>query len=170
MRINVLPARYLTDEHLIAEWNEHHMLPPMLRRSLVVHNGCLKTLCMQIPLQYTLNKGHAYFFYDKLRWLEQRRLQLFDEMQLRGFSPNRAFLELKLDGIPEDLKSRVWLPDMKAMEVNLARIEERIAKKPRFYSWYHRAQKDWVDFYVQVRRELSKSFLLTLDAKRDAKL
>lgn len=157
MRINVIPVRYLTDEHLIAEWNEHHMLPFMLKRSLLAHDH-LSQVIAQIPIRYTLNKGHGYFFYNKLRWVNHRRVGMFDEMTLRGFRPNAALLPLKLDGIPVELEQGVWRPDMTAMEVNLERIEERIAKKPRFYSWYHRGQRDWVKFYEKVREELRKNF------------
>ena len=58
-RINIIPVSELYDQHLIAEYREITMVPAALNRTLKSKIGLDKN---KISQQYTLNKGHVYFF------------------------------------------------------------------------------------------------------------
>ena len=81
MRINVVPPSELTRLHLIAEVREIKMLPKMLCRSLLSAKGVTG-----IPGEYTLNKGHGKFFYDKLGFISNRFAELVHECIERGYA------------------------------------------------------------------------------------
>ena len=89
-RINIIPVDQLYDQHLIAEYREITMVPAALKRTLNSKNGLDLS---KIPNQYTLNKGHVYFFYNKGKYLDIRYNQIVKEMKNRGFTPdpNRSF-------------------------------------------------------------------------------
>ena len=56
--------------HLVAELREITMVPASLRRSLQTRKP--KDIRLGIPSEFTLNKGHVTFFYDKLGFLIKR--------------------------------------------------------------------------------------------------
>jgi deoxyribonuclease (pyrimidine dimer) len=97
-RINLVPVEELMDQHLFAEFREIKMVPKSLRRSLAARGveGVLK----MIPAQYTLNKGHVSFFYNKGAYLHRRYLELRTELMRRGINFNLDAL-LDPDGIFE---------------------------------------------------------------------
>ena len=84
-RINIIPVEELHDQHLIAEYREITMVPAALNRTLKSKKGLDKT---KISRNYTLNKGHVYFFYDKGEYLDKRYNQITQEMKRRGFQPD----------------------------------------------------------------------------------
>lgn len=126
-RINVIDPAQLTDQHLMAEYRELPMVMGSLRRSLKAKNG--------VPPpgdKYTLNSGHVKFFYNKGGWLKRRYAALVIELYERGFQLDPArkadftvFEDNGLDG--------TWTADQAALDINKARIRERIEAKP---SWY----------------------------------
>ena len=69
MRINVIPVSELLDQHLVAEYREIKMLPKMLCRSLASKKGFNLS---SVSADYTLNKGHGLFFYNKLGFIIDR--------------------------------------------------------------------------------------------------
>lgn len=129
-RINVIDPTQLTDQHLMAEYRELPMVMGSLRRSLIAKNG------MPEPgAEYTLNKGHVKFFYNKGGWLKRRYAALIVELIERGFQLDPArkadftvFHDNALDG--------GWTPDQAALEINRARIRERIEAKPSWYRYH----------------------------------
>lgn len=112
-RINCIPVTELTDKHLIAEYRE---LPRVFK---------LARECPEAPKEYTLGKGHAKFFYDKLLYLLLRQEDLISEMQQRGFKPAFTKPYSLMKGKPASLCND-WNPGKKAMELNRARIAERL--------------------------------------------
>ena len=60
-RINIIDPAELHDQHLVAEYREIFMVGSSLQRSLKSANWDPKN----IPVSFTLNKGHVSFFYDK---------------------------------------------------------------------------------------------------------
>jgi deoxyribonuclease (pyrimidine dimer) len=135
-RINLIDPKELSDQHLFAEFREIKMVPKSLARSLKARGvgGVLKT----IPAQFTLNAGHVCFFYDKLKYLQERYELLKYELRKRGIN----FNELS-EFDPEQIRftnSFVFYnnyePDSIALNIIRERIAEKIALKPQWYRWY----------------------------------
>lgn len=129
-RINSnLDPRVLKRAHLIAEWREITMVPAALRRSL--RTRYVSRILESIPHKFTLNRGHVSFFYNKLGFLRNRMELLADEMERRGYTPDRTRLSA-FDGFDE-----VWMGDWQPSLEDTALIQERIAKriaeKPHLY-------------------------------------
>lgn len=125
-RINVIPVQDLTDQHLMAEYRELPMVPASARRS--------KPEGYKPTTVYTLNKGHVMFFYNKKKFLQNRWLELIEELYDRGFNIDPAARIVKwkdLDKFPQS----DWQPDSNAISINLERIQERIAQKPHWYRY-----------------------------------
>ena len=128
-RINIIPVEELYDQHLIAEYREINMVPAALNRTLKSKKGLDKT---KISKNYTLNKGHVYFFYDKGKYLDKRYKEIILEMKRRGFQPDikRKF--------PKDIfiKNNLyndWMPTIKDLEIIRQRIKSKIEEKPNWY-------------------------------------
>ena len=80
-RINLVPPEELSDQHLIAEYREIFMVGSSLHRSLRSPNW--EKTKKSIPKQFTLNKSHVKFFYDKGKYLSERYDELIKEMKRR---------------------------------------------------------------------------------------
>lgn len=111
-RINCVPAKELTQAHLIAEYREL----PRIR-----HAWPRKTKPV-IPKNYLMGKGHVTFFYDKGIWLENRHAELIAEMLNRGYNANLP--PLNLSHWPESAMND-WEATSEAIAVNKKRIAER---------------------------------------------
>ncbi len=129
-RINSdLDPKNLKRMHLVAELREITMIPAALRRSIEartteeIHNG--------IPKDFTLNKGHVTFFYNKLKFLIKRFNKLADEMERRGYSPDRTRIEA-FDGFDKQWYGD-WESSDKDDEIVIERINFRISQKPHLY-------------------------------------
>lgn len=129
-RINagVVP-RELHRRHLIAEYREIPMVPAALRRSLRTQTPA--DILKRIPVDFTLNKGHVTFFYDKLAYLQARYHSILSEMWSRGYKPDEArepgFCDIPLVFYGD------WLPPPEARQLILERIAQRQAEKPHLY-------------------------------------
>ena len=128
-RINIVVPSELTDQHLIAEYREIFMVAGSLKRTLVSKDGYQES---KVPVNYKLNTGHVYFFYDKGKYLHNRYNELIREMKDRGFSPSEdrpfPFSIFSDNGLYND-----WTPTIEDYEVIRQRIAERIAMKPEWY-------------------------------------
>ena len=116
MRINVIHPKHLADQHLVAEYQEIKMLPKSLRRSLNAVKGFSWD---KVPVSYTLNKGHGYFFYNKLDYIEMWLYSLIDEMKNRNFKTTSCSIDCS--GFNNDFYSD-YVPTKEAIEINLERI------------------------------------------------
>lgn len=144
-RINVIDPSQLTQNHLAAEYRELPMIMGSLRRSLRSKNGLPK-----IPPNYTLNKGHVSFHYDKGLYLHKRYRALIKELTKRGYKldPNRAadFSVFIDNGLYND-----WTPTEEALVINQERITQRILAKPDWYRYYGKSITKTDMFEILVR-------------------
>jgi deoxyribonuclease (pyrimidine dimer) len=129
-RINSnLDPTQLKRMHLVAELREITMVPAALRRSL--RTRMPEDIVKGIPQKFTLNKGHVSFFYDKQKFLIYRFRQLADEMERRGYSPDRT-REYSFYGLDP-----MWYGDWKSTieddAIVIERINYRISQKPHLY-------------------------------------
>lgn len=130
-RINLVPISELADQHLVAEYREIFMVGSSLQRSLKSPNW--RKTKNSLPKDFTLNKGHVKFFYNKGKYLYNRYLDLVEEMKSRGMSPdpNRIF---KREQWPDDL-FQDWSPTDRDLLIIRERIKEKIQQKPNWYRW-----------------------------------
>ena len=130
-RINLVPPEELSDQHLVAEYREIFMIGSSLQRSLRSPNW--EKTKKSIPKQFTLNKGHVKFFYDKGKYLSERYDELIKEMKKRDMNPDpsRTF---KQEQWPDELYKN-WKPKDIDLKVVRKRIKTKINLKPDWYKW-----------------------------------
>ena len=141
-RLNLVPVKELMDQHLFAEFREIKMVPKSLRRSLralIVKHGAngVYALSQRIPKEYTLNKGHVSFFYDKGAYLFDRYNLLRHELRRRGYKFDENAL-LDHDNVFASLDHNFnndYEPTEEALALVRARIAERIAWRPNWYRY-----------------------------------
>ena len=134
-RINLVKVEDLADQHLFAEWREIKMVPASLRRSLKTRS--VKDILAGIPKNYTLNKGHVTFFFNKMLFLYDRYMALTDELDTRGYAlaqhdPNFIFFR----DIPDIFKTVEWCPTKDDIKVSIDRIVIRLNEKPLWYKYH----------------------------------
>jgi len=147
MRINVVNPKYLTDNHLIAEYRETKMSTYYYVRSSKSKNGIDKS---RISERYTLNGGHAYMWFNKFGYIDKRFKAIVGEMRNRGFQTN--FTELNYTDIPEDAFGD-FEPTQSDIRVNLDRILERVADKPKWYKYHGKTIEKWNEWYENLYLE-----------------
>ena len=130
-RINLVPISELADQHLVAEYREIFMVGSSLQRSLKSPNWC-KTK-NSLPKEFTLNKGHVKFFYNKGKYLYNRYLDLVEEMKNRGMNPD-PLRKFKREQWPDEL-FHDWIPNDRDLLIIRERIQSRIQQKPNWYRW-----------------------------------
>ena len=133
-RINIIPVKELFDQHLIAEYREITMVPAALKRTLLSKKGLQKE---KISRNYTLNKGHVYFFYNKGKYLHKRYIKIIEEMKYRGFSPDPKRKFPKEIFIENNLYND-WKPTIENYKIIRKRIKSKIKQKPY---WYRKTRK-----------------------------
>tara|TARA_B110000902_G_C14285501_1_gene578558 strand:+ start:1124 stop:1534 length:411 start_codon:yes stop_codon:yes gene_type:complete len=126
-RINVIPVKELTDQHLMAEYREIFMIGSALRKSLS-SPGWNKN---RIPKVLTLGEGHVMFFYDKGLYLYKRYEQIRKELTSRNYNLDKSRL-FKVTQFPTEYYND-WNPTDRDEQVIRVRIEERIKQKPEWY-------------------------------------
>lgn len=130
-RINIVDPTELTDQHLIAEYREIRLLCANLLRTLNSKTGFQPS---KVPEEFTLNKNHCYFFYNKGKYLHKRYKNIKKEMEKRGFTPDSK-LKFPLDNWPLNLYND-WHATEEAREIVRERINLRISQKPNWYRYY----------------------------------
>lgn len=128
-RINIISVSELYDQHLIAEYREITMVPAALKRTLSSKKGLDES---KIPINYTLNKGHVYFFYNKGEYLFKRYQQIIHEMKKRGFKPDIKRKFPKDIFINNNLYND-WEPSLEDFKIIKERIQSKINEKPNWY-------------------------------------
>ena len=128
-RINIISVSELYDQHLIAEYREITMVPAALKRTLNSKKGLDQS---KIPIDYTLNKGHVYFFYNKGEYLFERYQKIIAEMKRRGFKPNIKRKFPKDIFINNNLYND-WEPSLQDFKIIKERIESKIKARPNWY-------------------------------------
>ncbi len=130
-RINLVDPKELSDQHLIAEYREIFMVGSSLQRSMKSKSWS-KTI-KNIPKDFTLNKGHVTFFYNKGKYLDKRYTKLINEMKRRGMNPDPKRI-FKKNQWPINLY-KDWKPKNKDLKIIRKRISEKIALKPNWYRY-----------------------------------
>lgn len=130
-RLNLLDPVALTNRHLVAEYKElTQIIYPMKRAAL---NGINNT---EIPENFTLNKGHVKFFYNKGLYLYNRFTSLKDEMVERGIHIDIEGFQNRLTKIRESFPEEWyndWNPSIDDFKIIIYRIAKRIIQKPESY-------------------------------------
>lgn len=128
-RINCVPPSTLCQQHLVAEYRELPRIFGAVRKA--VERGERPTDARNPP-EYRLGKGHVRFFYPRLGYLIERQRRICDEMKQRGITVNfEAPLRSDFNDIPDEWFGD-WRPDTRAIDINTARINERMPAKPIF--------------------------------------
>jgi len=109
-RINCIPVEELNNKMLLSEYRE---LPRVFK---------LARPCPDAPSQYVLGPGHVKFFFDKLKYLQQRQKQIVQECLNRGFNITHTSVDFDM---PSELAND-WIPTPEAMALNRARIVARL--------------------------------------------
>jgi len=117
----------LCDKMLIAEHREIIRIPNTIK------SGKAKVDLSTIPLDFKLGSGHVIFFYNKLKYLHNRYLQLYKECIDRGFNIqdySNCFLDL-----PTNLY-KDWEETEETRRVVKERINKRLStmKIIKYYS------------------------------------
>lgn len=129
-RINSnLDPKVLKRAHLIAEYREITIIPGTLKRALKTKTK--EEVLKSIPKDFTLNKGHVSFFYDKQQFLIERFQRLCKEMEVRGYktTPSRA---IAFEGFDKEFYQS-WQSTSNSDRLVEERIALRISQKPHLY-------------------------------------
>ena len=114
-RINVgIPPADLVNQHLIAEHREIKRIPNCIAKGKYNMDG--------IPDKFKLGTGHVKFFYNKLLYLKNRYISLYNECIQRGFNVQNYISAW--DNVPQKLMNdyKVELNDIIIIK---KRINER---------------------------------------------
>jgi len=91
VRVNIINPENLSDQHLIAEYNEILMLVSYVKRYPNLKG---------IPEKFCLGTGHMKFFKDKIKYIKSRHEKIKKEMKNRGFFPQKT---INFSGIKNNL-------------------------------------------------------------------
>ena len=96
------------------------------------------------PEQYCLGKGHMKWAKKHSFFLLKRYGYLLDELIYRGFKISHSFDELHYlySELTKPEDENDYFPTSADIELSRNRISERINKKPNFYRWTKRKNKE----------------------------
>lgn len=123
VRINLINPSKLTDQHLIAEYNEILMLIGHIKKFPKIHSQ---------PKTYTLGKDHINFFKNKIKYLKNRHELIKREMKKRKFKPTKT---IKLSQFKRKQKEN-WKPKKEDFKMIKKKITSKIKLKPNYYRYY----------------------------------
>jgi len=120
-RINVaVKPIELNDKMLMAEHREIKRIPNSIKKGRYSLNG--------IPDRFTLGTGHVKFFYNKLEYLHDRYIDLYNECIRRGF--NVTNYEEAFNDLPDELYN--WYVETdRDRKIILERINERLIRREK---------------------------------------
>ena len=118
-RINVgIPPAELVNQHLIAEHREIKRIPNCIAKGKYNMDG--------IPDKFKLGTGHVKFFYNKLLYLKNRYISLYNECIKRGFNVQNYISAW--DNVPQELMND-YTVEANDIIIIKQRINERRPKK-----------------------------------------
>tara|TARA_Y100000389_G_scaffold169242_1_gene175361 strand:- start:105 stop:482 length:378 start_codon:yes stop_codon:yes gene_type:complete len=118
-RINVgIPPADLVNQHLIAEHREIKRIPNCIAKGKYNMEG--------IPDKFKLGTGHVKFFYNKLLYLKNRYISLYNECIKRGFNVQNYIAAW--DNVPQKLMNDYKVEDNDIIIIK-QRIDERRANR-----------------------------------------
>ena len=136
VRINLINPKKLSDQHLIAEYNEILMLIGYVRK--------FPDIPEDISRDYLLGKGHMIFFKNKIKYLKNRHELIKKEMKKRGFKTNKTII---LSEFKKNQKND-WKPGNKDKQIIKKRIIKKIKLKPEYYKYY--GEKKGKGFFIKM--------------------
>ena len=114
-RINVgIPPDELINQHLIAEHREIKRIPNCIAKGKYNMEG--------IPDKFKLGTGHVKFFYNKLLYLKNRYISLYNECIKRGFNVQNYIAAW--DNVPQELMND-YIVEANDIKIIKQRIDER---------------------------------------------
>lgn len=128
VRVNLVKPVTLSDQHLIAEYNEILMLIGHVKKYPRIYLA---------PKEYKLGEGHINFFKNKIKYLKCRHEIIKKEMKKRGFKTNKT---INLNQFKKEQKEN-WKPKTKDFKTIKKRIISRIKLKPNYYRYYREKKK-----------------------------
>ena len=138
-RINLLPVKELSDQHLMAEYRE---LPRIVNAVI-----CGRLSGAGAPKNYVLGTGHVKFFANKIDFLYTRYTKIWDELIYRGFTLNMEFapknMAQKIKSASCDISNNYKFSDADIL-LSRNRIIQKIMQKPEFYKWTRRKIPNWL--------------------------
>jgi deoxyribonuclease (pyrimidine dimer) len=135
VRINLISPQCLTDQHLMAEFNEILMLCGYVKKHPELNN---------IPEKFTLGKGHIKFFKNKLLYLKYRHKFLKQELLKRGYNVTK---DIDINIYDNNLKNN-YSPSIEDKNIIKNRIIEKLNLKPYYYTYYGKHYN--LDFYTKM--------------------
>lgn len=125
-RVNIVPVEELSDQHLIAEYNE---LPRCLKKKVNLNDA---------PIKYVLGKGHVKWAQNHCNFTFNRFIQIIKEMEYRGFNHNYG-----TEGLIH-FNNNDYIVTVEDINLNRSRIKERYNVKPNWYRWTKRNKPLWL--------------------------
>ena len=130
-RINIFPVEQLHSKFLLAEHREIKRIPNQILSGRYNLDG--------IPKHYTMGTGHVKYFYNKLKFLHLRYIDLYNECLRRGYNVmnyEKSFIRLseELETTTYNKLYNDYKPSFDAMVISQERINQKLAMKPEFYS------------------------------------
>lgn len=123
-RINTIPVTELTRQHLVAEYRE---IGRIFDVACKAERRGYTPATYKIPTDFCLGAGHVKFFTDKLIFIENRFIDLVNEMINRGYKPQFTSLADKTRPKNPDWYND-WQPTLESQTLIRERIAERLAK------------------------------------------
>ena len=121
MRINIVEPCQLNDRQLMAEYRE---LPRTLTIIKVLE---AKGQSVKIPKNYVLGEGHIYFFYNKIKYLISRYVNIHRELSNCGFNLDHNAYQTAIKGVSKinnkDLFND-WQPAPEEIYLNMTQLPE----------------------------------------------
>lgn len=120
-RINLVDPKDLIRQHLIAEYHE---LPRIFGLVYAQQKKGKTPKDITIPPTYRLGTGHMTFFYDKLKFLEERFKLLVEEMGRRGFNAAHT----SIPNFTKEISPEWWgnyEPTPEDIKISKERIDQR---------------------------------------------
>lgn len=146
-RINLVPPRLLTDQHLMAERKEINQFSGQFKKSISSKSFNRSKL----PKSFLLGTGHVKFFYNYGYFLHLRYIAIAEELEVRHGRPyslnfSDPWTQLNLSDMYKD-----YQPDEDAYRMIIGRIKDRIYQKPEWYKYYKK-QVD-IESYMKLLDE-----------------
>lgn len=129
-RVNLIPPSELCDQQLLAEHREIIRIPRMML-------NC-KVNMSNIPAKFTLGTGHVRFFYNKMRFLHNRYMQVDYECRKRGHNITcdaAPFVEARIRFADRE---SFWQPTQEDIALSRERILLRQSQMKRKPTWSNR--------------------------------
>ncbi len=132
-RINLIPAKLLLDQHLMAEKKEINQLAGQMQKSLRSPNFNY----YRLPQAYTLGTGHVRFWYPYGVFIRNRHREIYDECVRRNFKVEDNFNDVwKYCTVGGHNYNRDFNPNQAQLNISANRILIRFEEKPDFYKFY----------------------------------